>query len=112
MKRVTIAGADTALQREELFGEPPKDLERSVLVVHEHVAPHGRVTGCDAGEITETGGRELDDLLVRHPAQIVRDTYHRVGDEVGNVADHSADLIVMGHVHAFGVGPERLPVGL
>jgi hypothetical protein len=60
-----VAPADHALQRREILVEAAEHLQHRLLVVEEHVAPHRRIGGGDAGEIAKAAGREFDHLRLR-----------------------------------------------
>ncbi len=100
---VAIAGADGALQRKQLLGKAAQNLQRCVLVGQEHIAPHGRITGGNPGEIAKPGGRELDHLIVGQTADIIGHANHRIGDEMRRVAGHGADQIVMIRLHQLDI---------
>src|SRR6056297_2671334 len=106
---IAVTGADRALQREEFLGEATEDLQRGILVVEEHVAPHGRVAGRDPGEIAKPGGGILDDLAVGHPAQVIGHAHHRVGDQMRRMAGHRQHQVVMLGVHLAGLRAHLLP---
>ena len=80
MQHLTIAGADRPLQREELFGEAAEDLQGRILIGQKHIAPHGRITGGNAGKVAKAGGGEVDHLRIGHPVQIIGHAHHRIGD--------------------------------
>jgi len=57
MQHLTIAGADRPLQREELFGEAAEDLQGRILIGQKHIAPHGRITGGNAGKVAKAAAQ-------------------------------------------------------
>src|SRR5882762_9955728 len=68
---VGLAPADGALQVEQVFLEALQDLEHGLAVIQEHVAPHRRIGGGDAGEIAEAAGGEAQYLAVEMAGKIV-----------------------------------------
>ena len=79
---VARADADCALQRGQVLGEALQHLQHRLAVGQEHVAPHRRVAGGDAGEITKATGRVFDDLALCHRLQIAGGADDGVGDQV------------------------------
>ncbi len=55
-QRIAVAAADGARQLRQVFLEFAEHLQHRILVVQEHVAPHGRIGGGDAGKIAEAAG--------------------------------------------------------
>ena len=99
------------MQGKQLFGEPPQNLKRRILVRQKHIAPHGRITGGDTGEIPETGGRVLDDFAVCYPLEIVSDTHHRVSDQMWRVACDGQHTVMMIRIHFVHIGAKAFPKG-
>ena len=106
---VAVALPDCPLQREQFFCKSPEDFQCRILVVQEHIAPHRRVRGRDAGEVAETGCGILDDFTVGHAGQIVCHTNHRIGDQVRRVGCHGQHEIVVLRVHLVGIRTQRMP---
>ena len=94
VQHLTIPGADRPLQRKELFGEAAQDLEGCVLIGQKYVAPHGRITGRDAGKVAKPGGGEVDHLRIGHPVQIIGHAHHRIGDQMRRMAGHRQHQVV------------------
>jgi hypothetical protein len=68
-----------------VLGEARQHLQQRLAIVEEHVAPHHRVGGGNAGEIAETRGGELQHLLAALALQIVGGGADREGDQVRQV---------------------------
>ena len=94
-QRVAIAPADGLLQAGQVLGEAAEDFEHRLLVVHEDVAPHGRVGSGDAGEIAKARGREFDDLLLGDALQVVDRAHDIVGDKVRHMRGDGQHEVVM-----------------
>src|SRR5260221_629744 len=59
---LTIAAADGARQRGQIFVEASEHFQHCLLVSKKNVAPHRRIRSRDAGEVAEATGRELQHL--------------------------------------------------
>ena len=106
-----VAIAHHALQRGEVLVEAAEHFEHGVAVVEEHVAPHRRVGGGDAGEVAKAAGGELHHLGLRHRLEVGRGAHDVVGDEVRHVARDRQHDVVVGRAHRLDVGAGRLPEG-
>src|SRR3546814_10430889 len=60
----------------------------------------------DAGEVAKAASRVLDDLALRHVLQVRGGADDGIGDQVGQVARHCEDEIVVLRVHDLDVGAE------
>ena len=85
-QRLAVAAADRARQRRQVLVEAAEHFQHRVLVGEEHVAPHGRIGGGDAGEIAKAAGGEFQHLRPRHLAQLVGGADDGVGDQMRQVA--------------------------
>ena len=58
-QRVAVAAADGAGQLRQVFTKGAEHFQHRILVGEEHVTPHRRIGGGDAGEIAETPAENL-----------------------------------------------------
>ena len=106
---VAVAAADGAGELRQVFLEFAQHLQHGVLVVQEHVAPHGRIGRGDAGEVAKAAGGELQHFGLGDALQFVGGADDGVGDQVRQVAgDGEHEVVVLGG-HGFDIGAERLP---
>ena len=96
----------------EVFGEAAQDFEHRLLVVHEDVAPHGRVGGGDAGEVAEARGREFDDLFLRHALKIGNSADDVVGDQMRHVRRDRQHEVMMVRRHDLDEASAGFPIRL
>ena len=96
---VAIAPADRPLQRGQVFRKPRQHFEDGVLVVQADVAPHGRVRGGKAREITKARRGVFDDLGFGHRFEIVGRADDVVGDDVRQMRDDRQHHVMVRGIH-------------
>ena len=106
-QRVAVALADRLGQRRHVLVEAAEHFQHRVLVGEEHVAPHGRIGGGDAGEIAEAAGGEFQHLRARDRLQFVGGADDGVGDQMRQMAgDREHQVVVVGR-HRLDIGAEQ-----
>ena len=106
---VAVAPADHPLQRRQILGEAAEHFEHRLLVVQEHVAPHRRIGGGDAGEVAKAAGRELDHLRARDLLEVGGGADDVVGDQVRHMAGDREHQVVVLRRHHLDIRADRLP---
>ena len=95
----------------KILVEGAEHLQHRFLVGEEHVAPHRRIGGGDAGEVAKAAGGELDHFRRCHLLEFVGGADDGVGDQMRQVAGDREHQIVMVGVmistRAPSAGPER-----
>ena len=79
------------------------------LLVEEHVAPHRRIGGGDAGEVAKAAGGEFHHFRRGHLRQFVGGADDGVGDQMRQMAGDREHQVVMVGRHDLDLGAERRP---
>src|ERR1700733_16113025 len=85
-QRLAVAAADGPGELGEVLVEGAEHFQHRVLVGEEHVAPHDRIGGRDAGEIAKTAGGKLQHLGFRDPFKLIRCAYDGISDQMRQMA--------------------------
>ncbi len=107
--RFPVARADRLAHEGEIGEEAVHHFQHRLAVVQEHVAPHGRIAGGDAGEIAEAPGGELDHFAAGDFLQIAGGADDGVGDQVRDMAGDGEHAIMVRGFHHFDPRSQRLP---
>ena len=106
---VAVAVADRLGQRRDVLVEAAEHFQHRVLVGEEHVAPHGRVGGGDAGEIAEAAGGKFQHFRARHVLHFVGGADDGVGDQMRQMAGDGEHQVVVIGGHGLHIGAEQAP---
>ena len=98
-QRFTVTATDRAGEFREVLVEGAEHFQHGLLVGEEHVAPHGRIGGGDAGEIAEAAGGEFDHLRRRHLFEFVGGADDGVGDQMRQMAGNREHEVMMVGCH-------------